>query len=35
LPTAWWRLFAWWVGLGVIAFCAFVAIFWLMVTKTV
>jgi uncharacterized membrane protein len=35
LPTAWWRLFAWWVALGAIAFCAFVAIFWLMVTKTV
>ncbi|HEY4297436.1 MAG TPA: DUF2269 domain-containing protein [Paraburkholderia sp.] len=28
------RLFVWWVALGCIAFAAFVAIFWLMVTKT-
>lgn len=33
LPRAWWRLFAWWVVLGVAAFVAFVAIFHLMVAK--
>ena len=33
LPAAYWRWFRWWVGLGIIAFAAFVAIFHLMVTK--
>lgn len=33
LPRAYDRLFAWWVALGVPAFFAFVAIFWLMVVK--
>ncbi len=35
LPPAYWRWFRWWVGLGSVAFPAFVAIFWLMVTKQV
>jgi len=35
LPRAWWRFFAWWVGLGWVAFIAFIAIFWLMVSKRV
>lgn len=33
LPAAYWRWFRWWVGLGAVAFPAFVVIFWLMVTK--
>lgn len=33
LPDAYWRFFRWWVGLGAIAFPAFVVIFWLMVHK--
>lgn len=33
LPAAYRRLFAWWVGLGVAAFAAFLAIFDLMVAK--
>ncbi|MBL0420005.1 DUF2269 domain-containing protein [Ramlibacter sp. AW1] len=33
LPPAYWRLFGWWVGLGFVAFFAFLMIFWLMVTK--
>jgi uncharacterized membrane protein len=33
LPPAYWRLFRWWVGLGFIAFFAFLAIFYLMVVK--
>ena len=33
LPPAYWRLFRWWVGLGCVAFVAFVAIFYLMVVK--
>lgn len=33
LPPAYWRLFRAWVALGVPAFFAFVAIFWLMVAK--
>lgn len=33
LPTAYWRFFAWWVGLGLLAFMAFLAIFYLMVAK--
>ncbi len=33
LPPRYWRLFGWWVGLGVVAFLAFLAIFWLMVVK--
>jgi uncharacterized membrane protein len=33
LPRAYDRLFAWWVALGVPAFFAFLAIFWLMVAK--
>lgn len=33
LPRAYWRLFAWWVGLGCLAFVDFVLIFHLMVAK--
>jgi uncharacterized membrane protein len=33
LPTAYGRLFRWWVGLGCLAFVAFLAIFYLMVAK--
>jgi uncharacterized membrane protein len=33
LPATWWRLFHWWVGLGVVALVAFLAIFWLMVAR--
>lgn len=33
LPPSWSRLLAWWVALGVVAFFAFVAIFYLMVVK--
>lgn len=35
LPPAYWRFFGWWVALGVVAFIAFLAIFWLMVAKQV
>jgi uncharacterized membrane protein len=35
LPAAYWFYFRWWVGLGFPAFFAFLAIFWLMVAKTV
>ena len=35
LPPAYWRLFGWWVALGMVAFVAFLAIFWLMVAKRV
>jgi uncharacterized membrane protein len=33
LSPRYWRLFAAWVALGVVAFVAFLAIFWLMVAK--
>jgi uncharacterized membrane protein len=33
LPPAYSRCLHWWVGLGAVAFVAFVAIFWLMVFK--
>ena len=33
LARTWWRLFTWWVVLGVAAFAAFLAIFHLMVAK--
>ncbi len=33
LPPAYWRLFRGWVALGIPAFFAFVAVFWLMVAK--
>ena len=33
LPAIYWRYFRWWIALGVPAFFAFVAIFWLMVAK--
>jgi uncharacterized membrane protein len=33
LSRRYWKLFAAWVALGVVAFFAFLAIFWLMVTK--
>jgi len=33
LPARYWRYFRWWFGLGVIAFLAFVAIFYLMTVK--
>jgi uncharacterized membrane protein len=32
-PKAYWHLFRWWVGLGCVAFVAFLAIFYLMVAK--
>jgi uncharacterized membrane protein len=32
-PPSYQRLFFWWVGLGVVAFVAFLLIFWLMVAK--
>lgn len=35
LPPAYWRVFRGWFALGVPAFFAFVAIFWLMVAKPV
>ena len=35
LPKAYDRLFVWWVVLGIPAFFAFLAIFWLMVAKPV
>ncbi len=33
LPARYWRLFGWWVGLGVPAFFLFLALFWLMIAK--
>ena len=33
LPRAWWAWFTVWVALGLAAFIAFLAIFWLMVAK--
>lgn len=33
LPSGFWRSFAWWVALGVVAFVAFLAIFYLMIFK--
>jgi uncharacterized membrane protein len=33
LPPAYWRFLRWWIVLGVPALFAFLAIFWLMVTK--
>jgi uncharacterized membrane protein len=33
LPAAYWTFFRWWVALGVPAFFAFLAIFWLMTAK--
>jgi uncharacterized membrane protein len=33
LPPLYWRYVRWWVVLGVPAFCAFVAVFYLMVAK--
>lgn len=33
LPAAYWRCFRWWVALGIPAFFAFLAIFYLMVVK--
>ena len=35
LPPQYWRLFNTWVALGVPAFIAFLAIFWLMVAKPI
>jgi uncharacterized membrane protein len=35
LPRTYWRFFAWWAGLGCVAFAAFLAIFWMMVFKRV
>jgi uncharacterized membrane protein len=35
LPPAYWRWFRWWVALGIPAFFAFVAVFYLMVAKPV
>lgn len=33
LTATFWRLFRWWIGLGVPALLAFLAVFWLMVAK--
>jgi uncharacterized membrane protein len=33
LPEQYWRFLRWWVALGIIAFCALVLVFYLMVTK--
>jgi uncharacterized membrane protein len=33
LPPRYWRYLRWWVALGVVAFLALVAVFWLMVAK--
>ena len=33
LPPAYWRLFKWWVALGIPAFVLFLALFWLMIAK--
>lgn len=33
LPRRYWKLFAWWVALGVPALVLFLAIFWLMIAK--
>lgn len=33
VPAAYDRMFHWWTGLGLLAFAAFLLIFWLMVTK--
>ena len=33
LPPAFWRFFGWWVGLGCVAFAAFLLIFYLMIAK--
>jgi uncharacterized membrane protein len=33
VPAAYDRMFHWWTGLGMLAFAAFLLIFWLMVTK--
>jgi uncharacterized membrane protein len=35
LSPRYWRLFLWWTALGFAGFFAFIAIFWLMVTKQV
>ena len=35
VPAAYDRLFRWWTALGLVAFAAFLLIFWLMVTKQV
>jgi uncharacterized membrane protein len=33
LPERYWRFLRWWVALGIVAFVALVAVFWLMVAK--
>jgi uncharacterized membrane protein len=33
LPARYWRFLRWWVGLGIVAFLALVAVFYLMVAK--
>jgi uncharacterized membrane protein len=35
LPAAYWRFLYWWIGLGSVAFVAFLMIFYLMVAKPV
>ena len=35
VPARYDRLFHWWVGLGLLAFLAFLLVFWLMVAKRV
>jgi uncharacterized membrane protein len=33
LPDLYWRFMRWWVALGIVAFCALVVVFYLMVAK--
>jgi uncharacterized membrane protein len=33
LPDRYWRFLRWWVALGIVAFLALVAVFYLMVAK--
>jgi uncharacterized membrane protein len=35
LPESYWRLFRWWVALGIPAFMSLVIVFWLMIAKPV
>jgi len=35
LPENYWRLFRWWVALGILAFMSLVIVFWLMIAKPV
>jgi uncharacterized membrane protein len=33
LPDRYWRFLRWWIALGIVAFAALVAVFYLMVAK--